>query len=305
MSRQLFVKAFDDGRLLHFALTHFFCERGRLVDFAANDVARDDHDETQQERNAPAPREECVFGHVVREGQEHRRSQDLAGLHALQAETGEEATATEGRVLQDHRAGAGDFTRHREALDQTQQDEQRGGQQADLLVRRQQSDGDGRETHEEHANEQHMLSTPGVAPVAEHEGADGPRDIADAVGRQRGDDRDPRIARWKEYLREDERRRGRVDEEVVVLQRRADPAAGSGLLRLVSALRLVVLGVAHLSLRWMGRVDLGNTVPCRLRRRQRSTIAQFGKARPECRCRSANRTAKLGCFERLTICMDR
>ena len=132
-------------------------------------------------------------GHVVRERQEHRRGQDLPGLHALQREAGEEAAPAERRVLEDHRAGAGDLAGHREALDQAQDDEQRRGQQADLVVGRQQADGHGREAHQEHADDQHRLAAVRVAPVAEDEGADRPRDVADAVGRERRDDGDRRV----------------------------------------------------------------------------------------------------------------
>ena len=64
--------------------------------------------------------------HVVRERQEDRGREDLAGLHALQREAREEAAPAERRVLQDHRAGAGDLAGDREALDQAQDHQQDG-----------------------------------------------------------------------------------------------------------------------------------------------------------------------------------
>ena len=222
-----------------------FGEGRRLVDLAADDVAGDDDDEAEEEGNAPAPGVERLLGHVVRERQEHRRGQDLPGLHALQGEAGEEAAPAERGVLEDHRAGAGDLAGDREALDQPQDHEQRRGEHADLLVGRQKPDGHRREAHEEHAHDQHRLAAVGIAPVPEDEGADRPRDVADAVGRQRRDDGDRGVARGKEDLREDQRRRRGVDEEVVVLQRRADPAAGGRLLRLVPAVWLVFCGASH------------------------------------------------------------
>ena len=135
MSFQLIREGFDDRRLRQFAMLAFFGEGRRLVDFAANDVARDDDDEAQQERNAPAPAIERFVGHVVRERQEYRRGQDLPGLHALQREAREEAAPAERRVLENHRAGARDFAGDREALDQTQHDQQHRRQQAHLLRR--------------------------------------------------------------------------------------------------------------------------------------------------------------------------
>ena len=58
------------------------------------------------------------------------------------------------------------------------------GEHADLVVRRQKSDAHRRETHEEHAQDQHRLAAVGVALVPENDGADGPTDVADTVCRQ-------------------------------------------------------------------------------------------------------------------------
>jgi hypothetical protein len=79
---------------------------------------------------------ELLRGHVVRQRQEDGGGHDLAGLHALEREAGEEAASTERRVLQDHRAGARDLPGDGEALDQAQQHQQHRSQQADLLVGR-------------------------------------------------------------------------------------------------------------------------------------------------------------------------
>src|SRR5690606_41985628 len=68
--------------------------------------------------------------------------------------------------------------------------------------------------------------------VAEHHAADGPGQVPDRVGAERRDDGHRRVTRGKEHLRKDERGRRRVDEEVVELEDRSDPAAGGGLLRL-------------------------------------------------------------------------
>ena len=126
-------------------------------------------------------------------GRKTAAAKDLPGLHALQAEAGEKAAPAERRMLENHRTRAGDFAGNRKALDQTQDDQQRRGEQADLLVGRQQADRHRREAHEEHADEQHVLAAVGVAAVPKNEGADRPRDIADAIGRERGDDGDLRV----------------------------------------------------------------------------------------------------------------
>ena len=223
-------------------------ERGRLVDLPADDVAGDDHHDARQERDPPAPGVERLGIHVVRKRQEHRRGENLPGLHALQREAREKSAPAERGVLENHRARAGDLARDREALDEPKDDEEKRGEPADLRVGRQQADAHRRDTHQEHADDQHRLAAVGVAPMAEEERADRPRDVADTVGRERRDDRDRGVALGKEELRKDQRRGRRVDEEVVVLERRADPAAGGRLLRLMRAVRLVFGGVCHCSL---------------------------------------------------------
>src|SRR5579863_8304982 len=75
--------------------------------------------------------------------------------------------------------------------------------------------------------------------MAEDKGADWPRHISNPVSRERGDDGDRGVGGREEDLRKDERGGGRVDEEVIIFERRADPAAGGRDLALMPALRLV------------------------------------------------------------------
>src|SRR5205814_286284 len=78
---------------------------------------------------------------------------------------------------------------------------------------------------------QHLLAAELVADVVHEEGADRARDIADAEGCEGGDGGQLGIDGGKEDLAEHQRRGGAVDEEVVVLDRAADPARKSGFLR--------------------------------------------------------------------------
>jgi len=87
---------------------------------------------------------------------------DLAGLNALQGEAAEIATPAERRMLQDHRAGAGDLAAHREALDQPQRDQQDRRPDADGAVGGQQRDDERRTAHQQHAQHQHRLPPVGV-----------------------------------------------------------------------------------------------------------------------------------------------
>ena len=233
MSLPAFLNGLDDRRLRKLVVLALFGKSGRLVHFAANDVARDDDHDAREEGDPPAPRIERLRIHVVRERQEYRRGEDLPGLHALQREACEKAAPAERSVLENHRARAGNLPGHGEALDQPEENQKQRRPPAHLRVRRQQPDAHRRNAHEEHAHDQHRLAAMGVTPVPEEEGADRPRDVAHAVGRERRDDGDRGVALGKEELREDQRRRRGVDEEVVILQRRADPAAGRRLLGLV------------------------------------------------------------------------
>ena len=55
MSAQLLVKAWMIGAFGTSPCCAFLGEGGRFLDFATNDVARDDDDDAEQERDAPAP----------------------------------------------------------------------------------------------------------------------------------------------------------------------------------------------------------------------------------------------------------
>jgi hypothetical protein len=162
----------------------FFCKGGSFVDPAANDVAGDDNEEAEEERNPPTPGIERFLRHVGGEWQEDRRGDDLVGLYALQREARIEVAPTKRRMLENHRARARDLTSYSKALDETENNEKHRREQADLLVGWQEADRHGREAHEQHAQDQHILATVGVAPVPENKRADRPCDVAYSVRRQ-------------------------------------------------------------------------------------------------------------------------
>jgi hypothetical protein len=147
----------------------------------------------------------------------------------LQGEARVVTAASERGVLDDHGAGPAQLTGHREALHEPQQHQQERSQQPDLGVGGQQRYRERRHAHQQHGQDQHVLAAVPVVPVPEDERADRPGDVADGVGRQRRDQRDGRVALREEHLGEDQRRGLGVDEEVVVLERAADPAARDSL----------------------------------------------------------------------------
>ena len=197
-------------------------------------IAGDDDDHAEQERDPPAPRLEGLRRHRRGQRQEHRGGEDLAGLHALQREAAEVAAPAERRVFDDHRARAGDLTADGEALDQPQHHQQRRRPAARPVVGRQERRPATSSTPISNMQSTSMFLRPCVSPeVPQHERPDGPGHVADTERRERRDDGDLRIALREEDVREDQRGGLGVDEEVVVLERAADPAAGRGLLRLL------------------------------------------------------------------------
>lgn len=143
-----------------------FCRKGRgLVDLAANDVTRDDHDDAQQERNTPTPGHELILRHEVGERQEDTCREQLPCLHALEGKARKVSTPSERRMFENHRAGAGHLSRDRESLNEPQDDEQHRRPDADLLVGGQEAHTHRCDAHQEHAEDQHCLAAVAVADV--------------------------------------------------------------------------------------------------------------------------------------------
>src|SRR5712672_3800343 len=135
------LESLDNWRLWNLAVHTLFGECRSLVDVAANDVARNDDDEAEQEGNSPAPGVERFLRHVMRERQENRRGKDLPGLHALEGEARVEAAPPKRSMLENHRTGAGYFAGDSEALYEPQYHEKHWSEHADLLICRQKPDG--------------------------------------------------------------------------------------------------------------------------------------------------------------------
>jgi hypothetical protein len=220
-----------DRRLRDGLVRRLLLERRRLVDATPDDVARDDHDGAQVEGDPPAPGGKGVLGQPRRQRQEHRCGDDGCGLRTLQGEAGIVAAAPERCVLHDHGAGATQFTGHREPLDDAQEQQQDRGPDPNLRVGREQPDGEGREPHHQHAQDQDVLAAVPVPPVTQDRRPDRPGKVADGVRDQGRHERDGRVALREEDGGEHQRRGLGVDREVVVLQDAADPAAGGRLLR--------------------------------------------------------------------------
>ena len=108
-------------------------------------------------------------------------------------EAAEQAAAVLRRPF-DHEGGRGaPFAAGREPLHDAKRNQQDRRPDADRLIGRQQADGDRAERHQEDGEHQRRLAAPGVAEAADHDAAERPRQEADAIGREGGEQRGGRI----------------------------------------------------------------------------------------------------------------
>src|SRR5262245_10703054 len=182
------LEGFDNGRPGYRAMPALRGERRRLIHLAADDIACNDDDEAEDKGNTPTPGIESLFRHVRSERQEYSSGQDLTGLYALQRKAGKETAPTEWRMLQDHRTGPRDLTGDGEALDQSQNDEENWCEDSNLRIRGEKPHSHCGETHEEHAQDQHIFSSVRIAPMPQDEGPNGSTYVSHPIGRKRRDD---------------------------------------------------------------------------------------------------------------------
>ena len=93
---------------------------------------------------------------------------------------------------------------------------------ADRLIGWHEPDDEGRDADDQEGGDERDLAAAPVADDAEHQAADRPGDKSCRIGAERDERTDKGIEARKEKLVEHERGRGRVDEEVVPLDRGAD-----------------------------------------------------------------------------------
>ena len=103
---------------------------------------------------------------------------------------------------------------------------------ADRVVGRHESDGEGRQPHAQQRRDQRRLAADAVAVMAEDRGADRAGGKADEIGAEGQKRRRQRILVGKEQLAEDQPGRGAVEEKVVPLDCRADRRCDDGFAQL-------------------------------------------------------------------------
>jgi hypothetical protein len=201
-----------------------------LVD-AEPDHQADQHEHgAEQERDPPAPRQELVGVELAGQEERDRGECDTGGGTGLR-EGAEEAAATGWGVFDGHQGGAAPFAADGEALHEPEDREQDRCGEPDHGVAGHQAHERGGHTHGDQGDDEHLLAADAVAEVAEHDATDGSGQEPHTEGGERQQRTDERAGVREEQLREDEGGGGAVDEEVVVLDGRADEAGRGHLQR--------------------------------------------------------------------------
>src|SRR5690606_26015717 len=120
----------------------------------------------------------------------------------------------------DVRGGAAVLTAEREALQKTQQHEQRSRKKTGGRVGGQQSDERRRKTHRRHSNDERVFAPDAVADMSEHHRAERPYAEAGTEGREAREQLS-RLVTLREEQAAEENRQAAVKIEVVPLEQRA------------------------------------------------------------------------------------
>jgi len=183
----------------------------------------------QQEGNAPAPGPEIgVAQHLLQDDDLQRRGHHAERPHQLQ-HAGIEAAPAFRRVFGEVHRGAADLAADRQPLQHAQHQQQGGGEQADLLVSRQQADEHGRDAHQDDGDEEDGAPSVAVAERAEQRGAERADDHADAEGAEAGEQGGDRVVGGEEEDAEIDRQRSE-GQEVVPFQKGAETGGDHDLL---------------------------------------------------------------------------
>ena len=198
-------------------------EHRRLRDPGSNERAERQQHDAGKEGNAPAPGLEIGFGKFGRKRKDQRCEHQSDRKSDLNEAAVEPAFAGR-RVLDNHQGSAAPFAAKADALDDAQQNEKDRRKHADGCVVRKQADAERAQPHDEHGQHQHRLASEAIAKMAEQRAAERSRQKAHSVGAERRQRAGQRVDGRKEGLVEYERRRGRINQEIIPLDDGADAA---------------------------------------------------------------------------------
>ncbi len=148
-----------------------------------------------QEGDPPTPALELGLGHRHGQHRQHAVGHQVACRRTdLRGRRPEPALAWVA-VLAGQQDGAAPLAADRDALREPHGDEDDRRDDSDRRMARDQADREGRDTDQQQRDDQKFLASDDVAEPAEHEPADGSRDIADGVRREREKGSGERILR--------------------------------------------------------------------------------------------------------------
>jgi hypothetical protein len=207
------------------ALAGFACAASTVPEAAALlacelevDVERDHHEhDAEPERDPPPPREQGLFREDGAEDQECDVRKQHAAWSTHRRDTAVKALLVLRCGLDSHQHDTALLTADRDALKQTQHDERDRGRRTSQRVAREESYGDGGDSHHQQRDDECLFAAIPVAEVAENDPAEGSCEEADTERREGEQQPDHRITVREEELWEDQRRCETVDEEVEVL----------------------------------------------------------------------------------------
>jgi hypothetical protein len=206
----------DLGALLHAP------EGGGLEHAEPDDEADGHQDDADEERDPPAPGQEVLVVHARPEQGEGTGAQGQAEPQADLGARAPQPALPRRCVLDGHEDRPGPLAAEGDPAEHAQQDQQQRRPDADGGVGGQHPDQGGRGAGERHRRDQGRAPSHPVTEVTEDQPSDRPGDEADREGREGEQRADGLVPRGEEELREHEARRGREEEEVVPLDRRAD-----------------------------------------------------------------------------------
>ena len=141
-----------------------------------------DEQDAQQERDAPSPRQELIFGQA-RELGEHRGGEQQSGRHAdLRPAAVEPAPSCAARAPPPSAPRRPIRRRRRMPCARRSTTSADRGPRSDLRVGRQQADAERGDAHDHERQDEHRLAADAVAEMADDDAADRPRDEPDGVG---------------------------------------------------------------------------------------------------------------------------
>src|SRR6202022_1771720 len=215
-----------------YALDALFVEHfleDRCFEDAEPDPQTDpDHDDADQEWNAPAPDQKLVTGKPA-EDQHRQIGQEEPGRRPELRPGGDEtAIAVSSRPFHRQQHRAPPFAADPDPLDQANDRQQHGTPDADALVGRHEAHGYGGEAGHQQCRDQGCLAADPVAPGAEYRRPGGPAQKPDEKDGERLEHADQWIGFGEEEFAEDQCGHLAVEQEIIPFDRRADRAGDHG-----------------------------------------------------------------------------